>query len=63
MDIFYPYVSGWAGGFDLSDSFRIPRPCAYSSYNMTSVEYYRGQKAMTYDISVDWMSENARIQY
>jgi hypothetical protein len=29
---------------------------------MTSVEYYRGQKATTYDISAESI-ENARIQF
>ena len=29
---------------------KIPRPCAYSSQNLTSVQYYRGQNNMTYDI-------------
>ena len=41
-DYFYSYVSEYAGGFDLMDSFRSPRPCAHSSLNYTSVEYYRG---------------------
>ena len=37
----------------------IPRPCAYDSRNLTSVEYYRGQNTLTYDI---WM-ENEENTY
>jgi len=50
------------------DSFRIPRPCAYKSANLTSVEYYRGQRALTYDIfgensesAITLMGDKARI--
>ena len=32
------------------DTMKIPRPCAFRSYNLTSVEYYRGQKEMRYDV-------------
>jgi len=49
-DYFYPYISRYSGGFVLQDTFRIPRPCAYKSTNMTAVDYYRGQKPLTYDI-------------
>ena len=34
----------------LTDTMRIPRPCAYKSTNITSVQYYRGQNALNYDI-------------
>lgn len=46
-----PYASRYSGGFALLDSLKIPRPCAFKSFNMTSVNYYRGQKALSYDIS------------
>ena len=36
------YPSRYAGGFGLLDTIKIPRPCAYASMNLTSVEYYRG---------------------
>jgi hypothetical protein len=49
-DYFFPYLSRYSGGFVLSDTFRIPRPCAYKSENMTAVQYYRGQKTLTYNI-------------
>ena len=29
---------------------KIPRPCAYQSQNLTSVQYYRGQNTMQYNI-------------
>lgn len=45
-----PYASRYSGGFALLDSFKIPRPCAFKSFNLTSVDYYRGQNAMPYDI-------------
>lgn len=41
-----PYKSAFAGGFSLLDAYKIPRPCAYKSYNMTEAEYYRGQNEM-----------------
>lgn len=46
-----PYASRYSGGFSLLDSFKIPKPCAYKSYNMTSQDYYRGQDPLKYDIS------------
>lgn len=46
-----PYASRYSGGFALLDSFKIPRPCAFKSFNMTSVDYYRGQNALSYSIS------------
>jgi len=44
-------MSKFSGGFNLFDSMKIPRPCAYKSYNLTSVSYYRGQNAYTYKIN------------
>lgn len=49
----------------------IPRPCAFKSYNLTSVEYYRGQKAKQYRIAqanvegnvVTMMDESSVIIY
>ena len=46
-----PYASRYSGGFALLDSFKIPRPCAFKSFNMTSQDYYRGQKPLAYSIS------------
>jgi hypothetical protein len=37
-----PYSSKFSGGFPLLGSYKIPRPCAYKSYNMTQMNYYRG---------------------
>lgn len=48
---FTPYSSKYSGGFDLLDSMIIPRPCAFKSSNLTSVDYYRGQKSQQYKIS------------
>jgi hypothetical protein len=45
-DYFYPYSSRYSGGFSLLDTMVIPRPCAYKSYNMTQVDYYRGQNPL-----------------
>lgn len=44
-------MSKYSGGFDLMDSMIIPKPCAYRSANLTSVQYYRGQNPKQYDIS------------
>ena len=44
-------MSKYSGGFALLDSMRIPRPCAYKSYNLTSANYYRGQNTYSYKIS------------
>mgnify|MGYP003348517569 CR=1 FL=1 len=30
-----PYASKYAGGFTLLDSYKVPRPCAFKSFNMT----------------------------
>ena len=50
QNYFIPYVSRYSGGFALIDTMKIPRPCAFESYNLTSVEYYRGQNTMFYNI-------------
>ena len=47
---FVPYNSRYSGGFALLDTMKIPRPCAYQSQNLTSVEYYRGQNEYKYAI-------------
>jgi hypothetical protein len=47
---YIPYVSRYSGGFALIDTMKIPRPCAFKSFNLTHVEYYRGQNTMNYDI-------------
>jgi len=47
---FYPYPSRYSGGFNLLDTLKIPRACAYKSANLTEVDYYRGQNTMTYKI-------------
>jgi len=39
---FTPYNSMYAAGFGLTDTLKIPRPCALLSLNMTAVDYYRG---------------------
>ena len=41
-DYFYPYSSRYSGGFTLLDTMIIPRPCAFKSFNLTQVDYYRG---------------------
>jgi len=63
------YRSSNAGGFILYDTMRIPRPCAYKSFNLTAVDYYRGQNNYTYKISannshtyaVTMMSETSKM--
>lgn len=52
QDYFTPYSSKYSGEFDLKDSMIIPRPCAFKSSNLTSVNYYRGQNEKQYEISV-----------
>ena len=47
---FLPYPSRYSGGFPLLDTMKIPRPCAFQSQNLTSVQYYRGQNTMEYDL-------------
>jgi len=53
QNYFTPYISKYSGGFDLLDSMIIPKPCAARSANLTSVDYYRGQNAYQYKISVE----------
>lgn len=47
------YQSPYSGGFELKDSFKIPRPCAKSSLNMTANDatYYYGQRTFTFDMA------------
>ena len=47
---FIPYPSRYSGGFQLLDSMKIPRPCAFASQNLTSVSYYRGQNTIGYNL-------------
>ena len=51
------YTSPYSGGFDLKDTFRVPVPCAYKSYNITAknypstaFEYFYGQRKLSYDL-------------
>lgn len=46
---FVPYPSRYSGGFALLDTMKIPRPCAFASQNLTSVQYYRGQNTLKYN--------------
>lgn len=39
---FVPYLSTYAKGFPLKNTMIIPRPCAFKSYNLKPVSYYRG---------------------
>lgn len=48
---FIPYNNKFASLYALVDTMIIPRPCAYKSANLTSVDYFRGQKAYPYSIS------------
>jgi len=51
-EIFIVYQSPYSGGFELKDSFTVPRPCATTSMNMTEVSYYYGQRVDEYDLAV-----------
>ena len=50
---------------------KIPRPCAYKSYNMTQMNYYRGTDLERYNIAsqnnqgfiVTMMDANSQIMY
>jgi len=50
---------------------KIPRPCAYKSYNMTQMNYYRGTNQERYNIAsqnnqgfiVTMMDANSQIMY
>ena len=43
QNYFIPYDSRYSGGFTTLDTMKIPRASAYTSKNLTAVEYYRGQ--------------------
>ena len=47
---FVPYTSRYAGGFNLMNTMKAPKACAFSSQNLAPYEYYRGQNTMQYDI-------------
>jgi len=51
-DVFLAYQSPYSGGFELKDSFTIPRPCSKTSLNMTEVSYYYGQREYEFDLTV-----------
>ena len=57
--VFLVYQSPYSGGFELKDTFAIPRPCAKTSLNMTAVEYYYGQRMYTFDLSDEGAAQNA----
>lgn len=71
QQFFYPYSSRYSGGFTLLDSFKIPRPCAFASMNLTEMEYYRGQNPLQYKIIennagssvITQMDSNAELLY
>lgn len=50
---------------------KVPRPCAYKSFNLTSVDYYRGANTYDYNIAgnntvqyvATLMNENAALVY
>lgn len=71
QEFFLPYSSRYSGGFALLDTMKIPRPCAYKSFNLTSVDYYRGAHTYNYDIAgnntvqyvVALMNDNAKLMY
>jgi hypothetical protein len=42
QNYFIPYASKFSGNFPLLNGMKIPRPCAFKSYNMTQMNYYRG---------------------
>lgn len=66
-----PYASKFSGGFPLLNSMKIPRPCAYKSYNMTQMNYYRGMDLTRYNIAkqnnqafiVTMMDANSQLMY
>lgn len=71
MDYIIPYTSRYSGGFALMDTMRVPRACAYQSFKLADVEYYRGQNEQQYKISslntetfvVTQMSSNSDLIY
>lgn len=53
------YTSPYSGAFDLLDTLRIPRACAYESQNMTQLDYFYGQRQVTYDMKQNNMAKVA----
>jgi len=53
VKVFIAYQSPYSGGFELKDSFSIPRPCASTSINMTEVSYFYGQREYEFDLSAE----------
>jgi hypothetical protein len=51
QEYFVPYASRYSGGFALLDTMKVPRPCAYKSFNLTSIEYYRGAHTYSYNLA------------
>ena len=53
------YTSPYSGAFNLLDTLRIPRACGYESKNMTQLDYFYGQKSVTYDMTQNNMAKVA----
>jgi hypothetical protein len=50
-NLYMGYTSRYSGAFDLLDTFKYPKMCAFKSDNMTDgVQYYRGQNELAYVI-------------
>lgn len=47
----FAYSSRYSGDFNLMDTMKIPRACAFKSFNLTQVDYFRGQNTKTVKIS------------
>ena len=58
---FAVYTSPYSGAFDLLDTVRIPRPCAYQSDNTTSMDYFYGQRTKSYDLKANNMNRIAQM--
>ena len=71
IDLFTPQISKKMFGYKTLSTIKFPRPSAYITAELEEVEYYRGQKTLTYNIEEENnenvseilkdLSENARL--
>ena len=59
-NVYLGYSSRYSGAFDLLDTFKYPKMCAFRSDNLTNgVQYYRGQNEQEYVIGKESSSGGA----
>jgi hypothetical protein len=51
-NVYAIYSSPYSGAFALLDTMFIPKPCAYTSKNLTQFDYFYGQWVEEYNMKL-----------